>query len=133
MIVDAAGATVELVGDTPAIARFVEALSMSDLRFEHDPDRAGIDLRCMRHPTGGTPRARVKLFTPRQGTTVAFVYKDSQVPHSTDRFAYGAMIVKNRLPADEDTVALMEYLASGLHPESRPNDFKRAFPFDVPR
>ena len=27
---------------------------------------------------------------------MAFVYKDSQVPFSTDRFAYGALIVKNR-------------------------------------
>ena len=133
MIVDQAGTQAEVETEIAAVARFVAALALSDLRFEHDPARAGVDLRCLHHPDGGPPRARVKLFVPREGTTVAFVYKDSQVPHSTDRFAYGALIVKTRLPSDEDAVALIEYLASGLHPEARPRDFKRAFPFDVPR
>ena len=133
MIVDTAGETVDIEVPTPAVGRIVDMLCLSDLRFEHDAEREGIDVRCLHYPEGGVPRARVKVFTPRQGTTVAFVYKDSQVPHSTDRFAYGALIIKNRLPTDEDLVGLIEYVASGLHPELRPRDLRRAFPFDVPR
>ncbi|MAG56123.1 MAG: hypothetical protein CMJ83_07520 [Planctomycetes bacterium] len=121
------------VGDGPAELAFCEALRMSDLRFLHDPERAGLDCRCERDLETGPNRARIKVFSPRRGTTLAFLYKDSQVPFSTDRFAYGALIVKNRPPTGEECAGLIEYLASGLHPERRPRWVKRAFPFDIPR
>jgi len=134
MIVDSDGALLgEDVGASPA-ARFIcETLRRSDIRFVQAPDRAGLDCLCERSPDGGTSRARVKVFEPRVGTTVAFIYKDSLVPFSTDRFAYGALVVKNREPTLEETTSLLEYLASGLHPELRPPSLRRAFPFDVPR
>ncbi len=133
MIVDDDHAPVEVEGDGPVAVALLGALHMSDIRFEVDPGRAGVDLLCLRCSTTAPNRARVKIFAPRSGTTVAFIYKDPQVPLSTDRFAYGALILKNRPASDEETVALIEYLASGLHPELRPRALKRAFPFDVPR
>jgi len=133
MIVDTENEPVEVDAAGPVSGALLRALHMSDVRFELDAGRAGVDLLCLRGSEGAPNRARIKIFTPRSGTTVAFVYKDSQSPLSTDRFAYGALVLKNRPASDEETVALIEYLASGFHPELRPPTLKRAFPFDVPR
>lgn len=133
MIVDTEGVPVDVETEGKAERSLLDAMQMSDVRFELDPERAGTDVLCRSELDAGPNRARAKVFSPRAGTTVAFVYKDSQVPLSTDRFAYGALILKNRSATDEETVALIEYLVSGLHPETRPASLKRAFPFDVPR
>ena len=117
----------------PAATELVRALQLSDVRFEVDPERAGVDCLCLQRVGKTENRGRVKVFSPARGVTVAFVYKDSQVPSSTDRFAYGALVLKNRRAGDEETVGLIEYLASGLHPDLRPANLRRAFPYDVPR
>ena len=101
--------------------------------FRWDEDRAGLDLLCLAPVATGTNRARVKLFAPTPHTGVAFLYKDSQVPFSSDRFAYGALILKGRPASREEGEALVGFLASGFHPELRPPALKRAFPFTVPR
>ena len=133
MIVDAAHQPVEVDADGPVSGALIYALHMSDIRFQLDGERAGVDMLCLRGSEAAPNRARIKIFTPRLGTTVAFAYKDAQTPLSTDRFAYGALVLKNRPASGEETAALIEYLASGFHPELRPPTLKRAFPFDVPR
>jgi hypothetical protein len=110
----------------------VAILADSPLPFLQDPDRAGVDCRCDTTVGGLANRARVKVFSPRPGTVVAFLYKDSIVPFSRDRFAYGALILKGRVPTQEEGGALLAYLESGFHPEFRPQSLKRAFPFTVP-
>ena len=133
MIVGSDGESVEVRGDGPVAEDLVEALRLSDVGFQVDPDRHGVDCLCLRGGDDTPNRVRVKVFSAARGVTLAFVYKDSQVPLSTDRFAYGALVLKNRRASGEELVALIEYLASGLHPELRPAGLKRAFPYDIPR
>lgn len=117
----------------PAWAAIQDALVRSAHRFARDPARHGLDVLCLEPVAAGPNRARVKVFAPDAATVLAFLYKDSQVPVSTDRFAYGALVVKNRLPEPAETDAVIAWIVSGFHPENRPAGVKRAFPFTIPR
>ena len=121
----------------PRALWILSVLHEAELELTHDPARAGCDLKAIGELETGPNRARVKLWAPKAGTLAAFLYKDSLVPFSTDRFAYGALILKDP-NASEQRVRplgkeLVEFLGTGLHPLHRPRDLKRAFPFTVPR
>jgi hypothetical protein len=134
MIVDPAGApAVPKSPDEPAAAACVAALAQHPATFRWDPERAGVDVAATTDTVRGPNRARAKVFAPRAGTTCVFLYKDSRLPFSDDRFGYGAMIFKGRPPLSEDLEALLLYLDSGLDPTLRPPALKRAFPFTIPR
>lgn len=111
----------------------VKALDESPVTYVLDPGRAGFDVRCTNSLAHGTNRARVKIFDLDPHTTVAFFYKDSQVPFSTDRFAYGALVWKQGGSLAVDAKSIVHFLENGLHPESRPANLKRAFSYTVPR
>ncbi len=133
MIVDAAGNAVSPVVPAEQAAAAVHAALASRAEpFEWDPDRAGLDVQARNQLDGGPNRARLKLFSPRPGTVVIFLYKDSQIPFSTDRFSYGALVCKGSAPDPAELTATLDYATSGLHPESRPSCLKRALPFTIP-
>jgi hypothetical protein len=132
MILEADGSPFVPSPESADLHSLVAVLAASPLPFLRDPDRAGVDCRCDTTVGELANRARVKVFATRHGTVVAFLYKDSIVPFSRDRFAYGALILKGRVPTREEGTALLAYLESGLHPEFRPQSLKRAFPFTVP-
>jgi hypothetical protein len=119
----------------PGAEVFLHALQKHSTSFLLDLARGGVDLLCKSILPTGNNRARLKLWVPRSGTLVAFVYKDSQVPFSTDRFAYGAHIAKGSAQAvtADDAKLLLDYLDSGVHPDFRPASLKRAFPYTIPR
>lgn len=117
----------------PVLRDFLAWLDLRPERFERDGARAGVDVRCATDEGGRRNRARLKAFVPQPRTFVLFLYKDSQTPGSDDRFAYGAYVAKNVAPDPAALEACVAYAASGLHPERRPRELKRAFPFDVPR
>jgi hypothetical protein len=114
---------------------FLKALESHAASFLLDLSRSGVDMLCRTVLPTGNNRARLKLWVPKSGTLVAFVYKDSQVPFSTDRFAYGAHIAKGLAQAVAlgDALLLLDYLGSGVHPDFRPESLKRAFPYTIPR
>ncbi len=116
-----------------ALQVWIEALQASSAVFEADAKRPGVDLACLQPVADQPNRARLKLFAPEPGVLVAFYYKDSQVPFSTDRFAYGASIHRRNVVEASECAAGIAFLLSGLHPEQRPVGLKRAFPFDIPR
>ena len=117
----------------PLTQSFLDAVATHAAGFEWDATRAGVDVRCTTAVAGGANRARLKAFLPKPGTLVVFLYKDSNVPFSDDRFSYGALTVKS-VPKDAaDYVAVLDYAASGFHPERRPDCAKRTVPFTVPK
>ncbi|MSR75406.1 MAG: hypothetical protein EXS14_08050 [Planctomycetes bacterium] len=120
-------------GNVVALQTWLHALQSSAALFHWRQDRAGIDLACAIPVAEQPNRARLKLFAPDMGVMVAFFYKESQVPFSTDRFAYGAMIHRRCAPTESECAASVVWMLSGLHPEQRPEGIKRAFPFDIPR
>ncbi len=101
--------------------------------FELDPAREGFDVRCDTVLEGKPNRARLKAFVPKPGILVVFLYKDSQVPFSDDRFSYGALVIKQKVLPEDELDAAVAYAATGLHPERRPAAVRRTFPFTVPR
>jgi hypothetical protein len=134
VIVDAEGRAAEPDPPAEAPARALyDAWRASALPWIWDPDREGLDCRCGNEVTAGPNRGRLKVWSPRPRVVVAFVYKDSILPFSRDRFAYGAWTLKGAPPPSEQVHTLLDYVASGLHPEHRPTFLRRALPFTVPR
>jgi hypothetical protein len=113
--------------------RFVfDALHARSEAFEADPARAGLDVRCANEIRGAPNRARIKAFAPDANVLVVFVYKDSQVPFSDDRFSYGAALVKGAVDA-KVVSAVADFALSGLDPARRPKEVRKTFPYTVPR
>ncbi len=133
MIKDASGKRLSLAAPTALLEPWVLALEGAEDAWELDANLAGLDLRCLSDVKGHSSRARLKLFAPEPNVAVAFFYKPSQLPFSTDRFAYGALIHRRVAPTPEEVQAGLEFLRRGLHPEARPSALRRAFPFDIPR
>ncbi|HMS15269.1 MAG TPA: hypothetical protein PKA37_00410 [Planctomycetota bacterium] len=123
------------LSDAPWARHWLLALEKSESVFRFDGDRAGVDVLCTTETAKGKNRARLKLWVPREGTLLVFVYKDSQIHFSTDRFAYGALIIKSgdSLAMESATAPMLAYLDSGLHPDHRPLHLRRAFPYTIPR
>ena len=89
--------------------------------------------RATRGRSGGIPnRARIKAFAPDANVLVLFVYKDSQVPFSDDRFSYGAAVLKRGLDAALVN-RVVDFALSGFDPARRPPDVRKTFPYTVPR
>jgi hypothetical protein len=61
----------------------------------------------------------------------AFFYKPSAVPHSGDRYAYGAAVFDDTVRLDRVT-GWFDWLASGLDPAAHPPDVRRALTFPLP-
>ena len=109
-----------------------DALHSRPEAFDADPARAGLDVRCANEVRGAANRARIKAFAPDANVLVVFVYKDSQVPFSDDRFSYGAALVKGAV--DPKVVsAVADFALSGLDPASRPKEVRKTFPYTVPK
>ena len=122
-------------GPPPADSRLravFDALHARAEPFDADPSRAGLDVRCGNEVRGVSNRARIKAFAPDANVLVVFVYKDSQVPFSDDRFSYGAALVKGRVdPGVVSSIA--DFALSGLDPARRPKEIRKTFPYTVPR
>jgi len=116
----------------PRLRAFLDVLAGRAEEFVRDPLRAGVDVRCANEVRGAPNRARIKAFAADANVLVVFVYKDSQVPFSDDRFSYGAALLKRGSdPAVVD--AVVDYALSGLDPERRPKDLKKTIPYTVPK
>jgi hypothetical protein len=118
--------------DDPRLKAVYDLLDARPEAFERDPARAGLDVRCANEVRGVQNRARIKAFAVDANVVVVFVYKDSQVPFSDDRFSYGAALLKGAV--DPKTVAAVaDFALSGLDPATRPREVRKTFPYTVPR
>jgi hypothetical protein len=116
----------------PRLRAVYDVLDGHPEAFEADPARAGFDVRCANEVRGAPNRARIKAFTPDANVLVVFVYKDSHVPFSDDRFSYGAALVKGAVDP-RVVAAVAEFALSGLDPDRRPREVRKTFPYTVPK
>jgi hypothetical protein len=116
----------------PRLAAMFDLLDRHKAEFARDAARAGLDVRCTNEISGSPNRARIKAFAPDANVLVVFVYKDSQVPFSDDRFSYGAAVLKRGFDAGA-VERVVEFALSGLDPARRPADVRKTFPYTVPR
>ena len=120
--------------DQNPVARAVcAALAAASEPFEVTTEGAGIEIRaCSFLPSGLPNRALMKVFSPKAGHTLVFFFKKSLVPYSRDRYSYGGIALRT---AEVDRAEVSEWLAfinSGLHPDQRPANLRRAFPYEIP-
>jgi hypothetical protein len=101
--------------------------------FEVDAEATGVELRPRATAErAALDRARLKIFSPKPGHTLIFFYKKSLVPYSRDRYSYGGIELKTPQVSEADVAEWLAFLASGFHPEKRPTQLRRAFPYEIP-
>jgi hypothetical protein len=118
--------------DSIAAAVAAAAEASTDL-FEIETSGAGLEIVARAPLPNGIPnRARMKIFSPKAGHTLVFFFKKSLVPYSRDRYSYGGFDL--HVPSVEPAViaAWLEFLTSGFHPDKRPENLRRAFPYEIP-
>lgn len=74
----------------------------------------------------------MKIFSPKSGHTLVFFFKKSLVPFSRDRYSYGGLDLRGSTVEPQEIRAWLAFLASGFHPDQRPEKLRRAFPYEIP-
>ena len=101
--------------------------------FEVEAMGAGLEVVARTPLVNGLPnRARMKIFSPKPGHTLVFFFKKSLVPYSRDRYSYGGLDMRTPSVETREIAAWLDFLASGFHPDKRPENLRRAFPYEIP-
>ncbi len=113
-----------------ALARAAEACTHP---FEIETSGAGLEVVAQAPLPNGIPnRARMKIFSPKPGHTLVFFFKKSLVPYSRDRYSYGGLDLRAPSVEPPEIAAWLDFLTSGFHPDKRPENLRRAFPYEIP-
>jgi hypothetical protein len=117
----------------PVVMAIYCALEESPEKFEIVSDAAGFEVRACDFLASGLPnRARLKIFSPRPGHTLVFFYKKSLVPYSRDRYSYGGIDLRTTDVDEREVGEWLTFISSGFHPDKRPTNLRRAFPYEIP-
>jgi len=117
----------------PLAAAIAAAAEAFPGEFEVMAEGTGLEVRACGYLDGGLPnRARMMVFSPRPEHTLVFFYKKSLVPYSRDRYSYGGFDLRGPEVQEQDISTWLVFLSSGLHPEKRPANLRRAFPYEIP-
>ena len=119
---------------THSIARAAAtAAEASTDPFELEATGVGLDIVARAPLPNGLPnRARMKIFAPKAGHTLVFFYKKSLVPYSRDRYSYGGLDLRTSEVEPQEITVWLDFLTSGFHPDKRPPNLRRAFPYEIP-
>jgi hypothetical protein len=63
---------------------------------------------------------------------LVFFFKKSLVPYSRDRYSYGGQDLRAPSVEAQEIAAWLAFLTSGFHPDKRPENLRRAFPYEIP-
>jgi hypothetical protein len=119
--------------ESPVARAVFEAIDQTAEHFEVVADATGFEARAAELlPTGLPNRARLKIFSPRPGHTLVFFYKKSLVPYSRDRYSYGGIDLRDGTANPQEIVEWITFVSSGFHPDKRPPNMRRAFPYEIP-
>jgi hypothetical protein len=101
--------------------------------FEIETSGAGLEIVARAQLSNGLPnRARMKIFSPKPGHTLVFFFKKSLVPYSRDRYSYGGFDLRAPSVEPQQIAAWLDFLTSGFLPDKRPENLRRAFPYEIP-
>jgi hypothetical protein len=113
-----------------AVAEAADAVGQP---FEIETSGVGFELVARAPLPNGLPnRARMKIFSPKPGHTLVFFFKKSLVPYSRDRYSYGGLDLRAPSAEAHEIAAWLDFLTSGFHPDRRPQNLRRAFPYEIP-
>jgi len=117
----------------PLAGAVAAAAQASSDPFEIEAAGAGLEIAARVPLANGVPnRARMKIFSPKPGHTLVFFFKKSLVPYSRDRYSYGGQDLRTSAVEPQEIAAWLEFLRSGFHPDKRPANLRRAFPYEIP-
>jgi hypothetical protein len=118
---------------SPVVRAVSAAVEVSPEPFAVCLEGAGFEVRaCAFLPSGLPNRARMKIFSPKPGHTLVFFYKKSLVPYSRDRYSYGGIDLRTPEVDAAEVAEWLAFLSSGFHPDKRPAQLRRAFPYEIP-
>lgn len=101
--------------------------------FEIETSGAGLEIVARAPLANGVPnRARMKILSPKPGHMLVFFYKKSLVPYSRDRYSYGGLDLRSPSAKTQEIATWLDFLTSGFHPDKRPENLRRAFPYEIP-
>jgi hypothetical protein len=101
--------------------------------FEIETSSTGLEVVARAPLPNGVPnRARMKIFSPKPGHTLVFFFKKSLVPYSRDRYSYGGLDLRASSVEAPEIAPWLDFLTSGFHPDKRPGELRRAFPYEIP-
>ena len=124
------GAEVEA---NPIAGAVAAAAGASADPFEMETSGAGLEIVARAPLPNGIPnRARMKIFSPKPGHTLVFFFKKSLVPYSRDRYSYGGLDLRASSVQPREVAMWLDFLTSGFHPDKRPENLRRAFPYEIP-
>jgi hypothetical protein len=117
----------------PIAGAVANAAEASADPFEIETTGVGLEIVARVPLPNGIPnRARMKIFSPKLGHTLVFFFKKSLVPYSRDRYSYGGLDLRAPSVEAQEIAAWLDFLTSGFHPDKRPENLRRAFPFEIP-
>jgi len=117
----------------PLAGAVAAAAEASAQPFEIETSGAGLEVVARAPLPNGIPnRARMKIFSPKPGHTLVFFFKKSLVPYSRDRYSYGGLDLRASSVEEQEISAWLDFLTSGFHPDKRPQNLRRAFPYEIP-
>ncbi|MGD0226213.1 MAG: hypothetical protein ABSF71_28095 [Terriglobia bacterium] len=117
----------------PLAGAVVVAAGVSADPFEIEGSGADLEIVARAPLPNGIPnRARMKIFSPKPGHTLVFFFKKSLVPYSRDRYSYGGLDLRAPSVEPQEIAAWLDFLTSGFHPDKRPENLRRAFPYEIP-
>jgi hypothetical protein len=118
---------------SPVARAACAAVEASPEPFEVSAEATGFEVRAGAFLPNGLPnRARMKIFSPKPGHTLVFFYKKSLVPYSRDRYSYGGIDLRTPEVDEAEVAEWLAFISSGFHPEKRPAQLRRAFPYEIP-
>lgn len=117
----------------PIVSAILAAAELSETPFAVDSKASAFEMLAPPVlPDAPPSRARLMVFSPRPGHTLIFFYKKSLVPYSRDRFSYGGVELSAPSASPAEIQEWLDFLSSGFHPEKRPSNLRRAFPYEIP-
>jgi hypothetical protein len=118
---------------SPVAAAVAAAAEASPDPFDVEVSGVGLEIVAGAPLPSGIPnRARMKIFSPKEGHALVFFYKKSLVPYSRDRYSYGGIDLRPPAVEPQEAAAWLSFLSSGFHPDQRPDKLRRAFPYEIP-
>ncbi|HMD86065.1 MAG TPA: hypothetical protein VKO18_15330 [Terriglobia bacterium] len=117
----------------PIAGAVAAAAEASAHPFEIETSGAGLEVVAQAPLPSGIPnRARMKVFSPKPGHTLVFFFKKSLVPYSRDRYSYGGLDLRAPSVEAQEIATWLDFLTAGFHPDKRPENLRRAFPYEIP-
>ena len=118
---------------SPFVGAVIATVEASADPFEIETSGTGLEIMARATLPSGIPnRARMKIFSPKSGHTLVFFFKRSLVPYSRDRYSYGGFDLRKAAVEPTEIAAWLDFLSSGFHPDKRPENLRRAFPYEIP-